>query len=140
MNEEEKAFIKAFIYEDKQERYLGFIASPKRRVKFLNEFYHRLEFRPSFAEEIHNRDQSVEYIAGKLEEKGSTPQVYVISPNHRFDERWLDIKEALKLILSDGTGSVACCRTGELAFLKNDDGAWILHRPKPDQKTARAKK
>ncbi|MBC7529524.1 MAG: hypothetical protein H7308_18505, partial [Chthonomonadaceae bacterium] len=62
MDNQEEAFIKTFIAEDKQERYLGFIKSSKRRNKFLDDFHHSIILRGAFAVEIPNRERSVEAV------------------------------------------------------------------------------
>lgn len=48
-DEQEAAFVKAFIVKEKQERYLQLLASPKRRREILDRFNHNLDFDPKYA-------------------------------------------------------------------------------------------
>ena len=133
VNDQEEAFVKTFICEEKRERYLGFIASPKNRVKFLKDFYHNLlpAICCSQMERVPNRDQRVDLVAQKLKEKGSTAEVYLVSPNDQLDQRWISLEEAITVMFGDGMGSLACCLKGELAFFHSETSVWILHNPKP---------
>lgn len=140
MDDQEEAFVRSFICEEKRERYLGFIASPKNRVKFLKDFYHDLL--PAICcplmERVPNRDRKVDFVVQKLKEKGSKAEVYLISPNDQLDQRWLSLEEAITVMFGDGMGSLACCLKGELAFFHSETSVWILHRPKPKARTAPA--
>lgn len=126
MNDQEEAFIRRFVTEEKQERYIGFLSKPQTRRKFLSELYHRLAVRRSLSEEVPSNQRSVEKVQQSLLEKGATSDVYVISPASDIDQRWMSLTEALRLVIDDCTEAIVCCKLGELAFYRSEDSAWIL--------------
>ena len=66
LDEQEAAFVKAFIVQDKQERYLRLLASPKRRRDILDRFNHNLDFKPEYAELIPQELRTADKVAGLL--------------------------------------------------------------------------
>jgi hypothetical protein len=126
MNEREEAFVRRFIIEAKQQRYLGFLSNPKLRRKFLNELYHRLLFKSSLAIGVPNRDSFPERLERLLRVKWAGSNVYVISPSSNLDQRWMPLREALDEMYESDAEAIGCCRLGELAYYKSEDGAWVL--------------
>ena len=140
MNEQEEAFIKAFITPDKRERYLRFVASPKRRDKFLNDFYHNIIFDVGVGIELSNLNLSLENVETWLRERGAGDQAYIISPSDKVDRQWFPLSEILFFLASRGIPGIVCCKIGELAFFLSEEDAWLLHQPKTKTSTGRAKR
>lgn len=130
MNEQEEAFVRSFIIEQKQERYLGFLSKPDKRGKFQADLYHRLAFKSNLAEEVPSNQRRVEKVEQRLRQLGSGELVYVISVHDDLDQQWRSLSEVLEEILSMSIEAILCCLPGELAFYKSEDSAWILHHPK----------
>jgi hypothetical protein len=125
MNDHEEAFVRAFIVKERQERYRGFLSTPRHRQKLLRELYHRLAINPSLAVEVHSRDRTVEKVESRLRAKGAPSEVYVISPSSDLDQRWLTLTAALEETHA-GSAAIVCCTLGELAFYRSEESAWIL--------------
>ena len=124
---QEEDFVKRFIAESKQERYLQFLSKPKTRGKFLNDLYHRLMLKESFVNELLPGERTIENVGQRLQMLGSGIQVYVISPYERLDQQWFALPDILTDILSTGTEAIVCCLPGQLAFVQTEDSAYILH-------------
>ena len=76
---EEQALIRAFVSPNKQERYLGFIANPKRRDKFLQALHSFNDFDRSCEVAIPPTHRTSEGIAELLKARGAHETCYVVS-------------------------------------------------------------
>lgn len=130
MIDQEEAFIRRFVIEEKQRRYIGFLSKSQTRGKFLSELYHRLAVRGSLAEEVRSNQRTVEKVEASFLEKGAMSDVYVISPDSDIDQRWMSLTVALRIVIDDCTEAVVCCKLGELAFYRSEDSAWIFYYDK----------
>ena len=86
MNDQEEAFIRRFIIEEKQQRYMGFLSKAETRRRFLSELYYRLAFRTSLAEEVSSKERTVQKVELRLLGKRARAEVYMISPNSGVDQ------------------------------------------------------
>ena len=130
MIDQQEAFIRRFIVEEKQQRYLGFLSKSTTRGKFLSELYHSLAIKASLAVEVPSKERFVEKVEQRLREKGAGDKVYVVSPNSDCDRQWMSLTEALRITIDDTTEAIVCCTLGELAFYRSEDTAWILFNAK----------
>ncbi len=130
MNDQEEAFVRRFIIEEKQARYIGFLSKPRTRGKFLSELYHRLAFKNSLAVKVPSNACTAVNVEKLLRQKGAGSDAYVMSPDREIDQQWHLLSEALEVVLSTSTEAIVCCQLGELAFYKSETSDWILHHPK----------
>jgi len=129
VHEQEEAFVKRFIVESKQDRYLHFLSKPTTRKKFLGELYHSLAINGSWATELLPRERTVTQVEQKLRSLGSGSLAYIISPQGRLDGQWLALTDVLTDILGTASEAIVCCLPGHLAFFLSEDSAYILHYP-----------
>jgi hypothetical protein len=124
MNHEE-AFIRAFIVADKQERYVGLLASSKRRHGFLDRLNHHLDYDPALATPVPAGEQTASGIERLLRQRGAPDMCHTISCHEAWDARELPLHEALNLIVGFSVGTVLCCIPGKLAYYEAED---LRHR------------
>jgi len=92
----EEALVKAFITLRRQERYLEFIASPKKRTKLIAELAHFKALDPRFMVRIPPSQQHVPEILKLLIVKGAGSKCWVISENRKLDGQVMVLETALQ--------------------------------------------
>jgi hypothetical protein len=127
MNHEE-ATIKAFILPSKRERYLEFVASPKKRAKLIRELGHFKHLNPKFVVAILPSQQNCSGVLNILTTKGAGPKCWVISENSRLDGREMDLEAALKETIGRQMGTFISCIPGKLAYFEDEDERYVLQR------------
>ncbi len=128
MDNQEAAFVKAFIVKDKQERYLQLLASPKRRREILDRFNHNLDFDPKYASVVPKELWTVDQLAHLLKARGAGETCHVIADSLDCDDQDLPLRDALAEVIAHDFGSVLCCVPGQLALYKAEaiEQAWYL--------------
>lgn len=137
--EHETSTIRAFIQKDKQERFLGFLASCKNRPKFTRSLAHFCWFDRRFATPIawkvdpklslwERHLQGIENIHRLLKSRGSGPTCWVMSEDTGIDGRELDLRAALERVIGNGMGVILSCIPGKLAYFEGEDEALLLAR------------
>jgi hypothetical protein len=124
----EEAFVKAFIPNQRQERFLGIIASRKKRAKLLTELAHFNALNPKFMVEIPSNQRRGSALVELLKAKGAGPTCYVMSENTKLDGREMELEAALKETVGYQMGTLISCVPGRLAYFEDEDGRWILER------------
>jgi len=127
MNHEE-ATIKAFIIPVRQERYLEFVRSPKKRAKFIAQLAHFKHLNPKFAFGIPGNEQNPASLEKLLVAKGAGAKCWVISGNSELDGNEIDLQTALKETIGQQIGTFLSCIPGKLAYFEDEDGRYILER------------
>ena len=84
MNHEE-AVVKAFTIPVRQDRYLEFLQSPKKRAKFIAQLAHFKHLNPKFVVGIPGNQQNPSSRLKLLVEKGAGTKCWVISENSELD-------------------------------------------------------
>jgi hypothetical protein len=120
MNPEE-AFVRSFIFPDKQARYLEMLVSPKRRNGFLDRLNHHLDYDPSFANRVPPNQQTAGNIELLLRKHGAPEICHTISSLKKWDGLELPLREALELVVGYNIGTVLCCISGRLAYYESED-------------------
>ena len=125
---QEEAFVKAFIMKDKQERYLQFLASPKRRREILDRFNHNLDFETKYAALVPKEMRTAERVAYLLRRQGAGETCHVIADSLDCDGQDLLLRDAIAEVIAHDFGSVLCCLSGQLAFHKAEviEDAWYV--------------
>jgi hypothetical protein len=131
MRDIEEAIVRALVVAAKQERYIGFVSSAKRRQKFLNELYHFRDFNPAFIVKIPPRDQKAVSIGTLLRRRRAPEVCYVVSTIADIDATTMSLSGALVRIVggvSDGT--ILSCISGRLAYFEGESPGdrFILER------------
>jgi hypothetical protein len=129
MNLHEEAVVKAFVEPSRQERFLGFLADPKRRPKFTDELAHRrsrfLNFK--FFKSIPASQQNPAALFALLKRLGAGDACWVISEGD-LDGREVDLLVALEEVVGAGMGTLISCVPGHLAYFESEDERYVLQR------------
>lgn len=127
MNHEE-AVVRAFILPVRQERYLEFLKSPKKRRKFTSQLPHFNHLNPKFVIGIPGNQQHLPSILKLLRDKGASSTCWVISQDSDLDGREMDLETALKETTGYQMGTFISRIPGKLAYFENEDGRYVLQR------------
>ena len=127
--EHEQAMVKAFIIIRKQQRWLDFLADPKRRKDILRTLPHLKDLDERFLLRV-PAPQSISVILEMLKDRGAPEQCYVVSESVSLDARTLPLREALELIVARETGTLVLCIPGRLGYFEGEDSGerFILYR------------
>lgn len=117
MEEQERAFVEAFIAPARRERYLLHLASSKNRRKVLDRLNHQLDLRSGVAVELPASLTSA-WLVAELERCGASEMCHVIADSSEHDGRKLSLVEAVDVLLMHPFGVVLCCVMGKLACYK----------------------
>ena len=130
MHDEEAALIKAFVSQNKQERYLDFVANAKRRKKFVQALYHFNDFDRSYEVAIPRNQRTPEEIARLLKSRGAPETCYAISTNKAIDQKRIALSEVLQSIVDGSDGTLLSCIPGRLAYFEGESPGecFILER------------
>lgn len=99
----ESAFINEYVVENKRQRYLGFIKSPKRRKTFLEMLYHGKDLDKSKLKPLTGYFETE---IGKQIAGSQITSCYVISINSALDGRQMPVKDALAKIVAYTEGII----------------------------------
>jgi hypothetical protein len=135
----EEGVIRAFVQRDKQERFLEFLANPKKRKKFTESLAHFRWFEQRFATPIpwkvdpklklwERHVQGVENVYRLLKSKGAGVTCWVISEDPEVDGRELDLAVALEHVNGRQIGTILSCVPGKLAYFESEDETLLLAR------------
>ncbi|HST10046.1 MAG TPA: hypothetical protein VLL05_06700 [Terriglobales bacterium] len=125
VNTHEEAFVKAFVENQRQQRFLSFLGDPKKRVRFVREFDHlkssfldarfvtRLRGTPSLSPSVYST----------LRKLGAPKKCWVMGG--RFDNQE---KELLDALTNSGDGFALSCIAGRLAYVQSEDEDLLLQR------------
>ena len=128
--EEENAFVAAFILPAKQDRYRQLLHSAKLRSKMLDRFNHRLDFIQSLATRVPTEMNTSEGIENLLRQRGAGDQCYLISDHNDLDGQALPLAEGVTAARRAYFATVVCCLPGRLAYYKPESPAtgYILEK------------
>ena len=124
----EEVFVRAFIIPEKRQRYLDFLANPRKRDKILRDLYHRLSTIDEWTTKIASRDCFPEPLEHLLRQKGAGPVCYLISPEVDLDRQEMLLQEALEILRMQDSVAIVCCVPGRLAYYKAERTGYILER------------
>jgi hypothetical protein len=128
----ETALIRAFVVPAKQERYLAFVSSPRRRRKFLEELRHFRDFDPTCVVEIPGKDHHATTIEQLLRDRAAPTMCFVVSTDRAVDRQILPLAEVLPRIVG-GTdhGTLLSCIPGRLGYFEGEGpkDRFVLARP-----------
>ena len=126
MHPHEEATIRAFVSPSRRERWLGLLASAKRRRSFLGRLNHCRDIDERYATPV----PSSANIAAVLRSHGAPETCYVLSDIPTIDGRELPLDEAIDQVESAMWGTLISCVPGRLAYYYDECGArrWLLQR------------
>lgn len=135
----EEAIIRAFVLRNKQERFLSFIANPKKRRKFTDTLPDFSWFDQRFVTPVpwrvdptlslwERHRQGLLSIAQLLKSKGAGRICWVISASTDIDGQELELEVALEEIVGKGVGAILSCVPGRLAYFEGENQALLLAR------------
>ena len=119
MNEHEQAVVNAFIEPSRQERFLAFLADPKKRHKFTDELCHLrpLFFNRSFLVPVTGSQNLTPNLYKTLKAMGAPECCWVIGG--RLDGQEIDLMKALQQAASRD-GVLISCIPGRLAYVESE--------------------
>jgi hypothetical protein len=124
----EEAIVQAFIIPVRQERYLGFLKTPKNRKKFIDQLAHFRHLNLEFAVALRGNQSSTSGINDLLRAKGAGAKCWVMSENSELDGKELELQTALKETVGRQIGTFISSIPGKLAYFEDEDGRWLLER------------
>ena len=127
----ETLFISTFIIKERKTRYLNLLSSKKGRAKFRMQIPHSLtlDLNVKYLHKIKNSDQNVLFILNKLREYSSPNLCYVMAEHSKYDQKYMQIDDALKALFSCGIGYIISCIPGRLLYFEaeNNNERYFLH-------------
>jgi len=100
----EKKVIKKFVKKTKQERYICFISVPKNRIKFTQTLAHFHDLNLMEFEKVTGDVEKI--IFDRINKSGGSSNCYLISESSNFDQKVLDLKNALNEVIGRGIGTI----------------------------------
>lgn len=129
MNPHEEALVKGFVEPSRQERFLAFLAHPKKRRRFTDELAHRRDrfLQSKFFRSIPPSQRNPSALFAILKGLGAPDNCWVISQGD-LDGREVDLLVALKEVVGYGMGTLISCIPGRLAYFESEDERYILQK------------
>ena len=121
MNLHEEQFARAFIVQEKRERYLSMLQRPKDRARLLAKFPHCKDLNMKYATLVPAGQQSADAIAKLLVNKGAPELCHLISADPDFDNRELPLHDALAETVGMNMGTFISCIPGRLGYFEFED-------------------
>ncbi len=118
----EIGFIRSFVVKNKQDRFIGFVKSKRRRNAFSSALDHPNFISKEYAEEILSVDQNPDGIAAILRRKSKKERGFVISANATVNQKDMLIEDALESIVGQGYGAILSIISGRLAYFEDEEG------------------
>lgn len=112
--------VETFVIADKRERYAGFLSSPKRRKKFLNELYHFGDFVPGGKIELRGPTDTADGLLAELRRRGARGDCYVISVDKGLDGSTAPLVDVVPKVFASVEGTLICCVPGKLAYYEGE--------------------
>lgn len=122
MDEQERAFVEAFIDPRRRDRYRLLLAAPEHRHKILDRLNHQLDLRAGIATELPAGLAGAGLVA-ELERHGAPATCHVIADSSDCDGREMALAAAVSFATAHFFGVVLCCLPGRLAFYKPESPA-----------------
>lgn len=92
----EELLIRKFVVQNKQERYLTFLAKEKTRKKFKNQLYHFNDFKWNLFRNIGDNENPRMAVASKLNSNKNISTCSIISVDRTLDGKLLPADEAME--------------------------------------------
>jgi hypothetical protein len=126
MHPHEEATIRAFVSPSRRDRWLGLLASAKRRRSSLERLNHFRDIDVRYATPLPSSDN----IAAVLRSHGASENCYVLPDIPTIDGRELPVDEAIDQVEFGMWGTLISCVPGRLAYYYDECGArrWLLQR------------
>jgi hypothetical protein len=129
---EEEALIRSFVVAAKQERYVDFLAHPKRRRKATAALAHFADLDSRWVVRLPSGQHTVPAITEFLRSLGAGETCHVISESEALDGQRLPLGQALDAVIGHGMGTLLSCVPGRLAFFEGEgpkDRCILVRRP-----------
>jgi hypothetical protein len=128
----EAALIRRFVVPAKQARYLGFVARPGLRGKFIRDLHHLNFLRYDLFEPVGGNEQA--FVQQRL--RDALPRLttcYVVSEISALDQQTLPIEEALDRVIGADAGSLLVFGNADLVYAEAEgiNLRWLSRLPPP---------
>lgn len=114
----ETKLIKNFFQKEKQNRFIGFIQTDKKRKKFIAELSSRYILNTKVFEEV--RGNEYEIIKSKINEYKQIKDCYIISEMSEFDGKKMGIENALKEIIWSDCESIIIFGNCDVVYIEKE--------------------
>ena len=115
------ALVRAFITPERQDRYLGLLASPRGRAKLRARLAHLRDLDARFGRPIPSADHTPAAISRLLRARGAPGMCVLLAEDAALDGRELPLDEALGAVVGRGMGTFISCLPGRLAYYEGED-------------------
>lgn len=124
------ALIRAFVVQDRRERYLALLGSARGRAKLRAALAHFRDLDPRFARSLPPPDQTPARIAALLRARGAPDECVLLAEDEALDGERRALDEALRDVIGSGMGAFVSCIPGRLAYYEGEDAGerWLLER------------
>jgi hypothetical protein len=126
MHPHEESLIRAFVAPSRRGRWLGLLASAKRRRSFLDRLNHCRDIDDRYATPLPSNAN----VVAVLRSHGAPESCYVVSDIPAIDGQELPLVDAIDQVESSMFGTLIGCIPGRLAYYYDECGArrWLLQR------------
>jgi len=114
----EEATVRAFVKNQKRERYLMLLKSERRRDTVLDQLNHWRDYDPRYATPLALTADVLQL----LTEKGSPDTCHVISDNSAIDGKYMSLQKAISAAETGMSGTIISCLPGRLAYYYGEAG------------------
>src|SRR6185503_8064990 len=124
----ESSFIKRFITENKQERYLNLIANAEKRKKFISELAH---FKFLDFSKFDKLNGAIESVVKQM--IGGIRDCYIISENKMIDTKRIEVESALSQVIGYGMGTLLIFGDAKLVYYEGEakNDRWLSKTMEP---------
>jgi len=119
-NNHEVSFIKFFIAKERQERFLALVENKKKRKKLRLLLAHSLVLNNERIRPINKEEDNKEQIYQILKKNGSPDNCHIICESSKYDDKDMDLKDALNELFDMDLGYIISCIPGKLAYYQGE--------------------
>jgi hypothetical protein len=122
----EQRFVKRYIQNVRQERYLTFLTNEKRRYKILHRLAHQLDYDRSKATSLHKQYHFSGRLFDLLKDQGISQVCYLMSASSDLDGSELDIETGIWELQGSQFGALLIFPPRPIALYKPEDIGYLI--------------
>jgi hypothetical protein len=119
--EHELNIIKTFVTKERQQRYINLISTKKGRAKFRLYIAHFQDIDKHFCSLLTPSIKIPNNLLDLLKSKGAPDICYIISENSKYDQKELQLQDAVNKLFHSGIAYFLSCIPGNLAYYEGED-------------------
>lgn len=122
----ERSFVEIFIRKEKQDRYLSFLKGPKHRQNILERFNHKLDYKPSLAQQLPPAARNKQYLMEYLRSLYVNGTCHFMADGNELDGQNLRLERAVEELLDNCWGALIICPPKPIVIYKEEDPGQLL--------------